>query len=88
MHNITKKHRDERKKYMYEIIKDYIGKDCIIYTMQGSAAVDGIVENVADGWITLKTPGTDDVQAINLEYVTRVRVYPVDKNGKRKTIFA
>ena len=87
MHHLSKKNRMKRRIEMSGIVKEYIGKDCIIYTLQGAAAIDGVVEDVSDGWITVRGFESKELQAVNLEYVTRIREYPKDKNGKRKTVF-
>ena len=67
---------------MNEIIDQYIGKDCLIYTMN-SSNVSGVVTAVKDGWVSVDN-GTD-LDAVNLDYIVRIRVYPRDKKGKRKT---
>ncbi|MDR0813880.1 MAG: hypothetical protein LBO63_07820 [Oscillospiraceae bacterium] len=70
---------------MSEIIKEFIGKECIISTMK--AEVVGVVESVQDNWIKVhsakKDGGTD---IINVEYVSRIREYPRSKYGKKKLI--
>lgn len=85
---IQQKKRMKRKdrSAMNEIIKNYIGKDCIIYNMNGEQ-ITGIITSAVDGWITVQEPSKEDVQAINLDYVTRVREFPYDKNGKRKNFY-
>lgn len=86
-YHMSKKNRMKRRIEMSGIVKEYIGKDCIIYTLQGAAAIDGVVEDVSDGWITVRGFESKELQAVNLEYVTRIREYPKDKNGKRKAVF-
>lgn len=85
---IQQKKRMKRKdrSAMNEIIKNYIGKDCIIYNMNGEQ-ITGIITSAVDGWITVQEPSKEDVQAINLDYVIRVREFPYDKNGKRKSFY-
>ena len=70
---------------MSHIIEKFIGKDCLINLGSGSTA-DGIVKSVADGWVELE--GKDgNMQAVNVDYISRIREYPKNKNGKRKTVF-
>lgn len=71
---------------MKELTKNFIGKDCIIYSVtSGSSAVKGKITEVTDEGILVDCDG--NLQALNLEYVVRIREWPRDKNGKKKTIF-
>lgn len=70
---------------MSHIVEKFIGKDCLINLGSGSTA-DGIVKSVTDGWVELE--GKDgNLQAVNVDYISRIREYPKNKNGKRKTVF-
>ena len=79
--------RKKGKKIMGEIIKEFVGKEVIIYTISDSASIQGTVESVNDNWVTVKGFDSGEAQVVNLEYVIRVREFPKDKNGKRKMIF-
>lgn len=68
---------------MNELIKNFIGKECIVYTLQSQ--VTGIIEKVEDNWISIKKD--DNIEIVNIEYINRIREYPRKKNGKKKTIF-
>ena len=69
---------------MSHIIEKFIGKDCLINLGSGSVA-DGIVKSVSDGWVELL--GKDgNLQAVNIDYISRIREYPKTKNGKRKVV--
>lgn len=69
---------------MAHIIEKFIGKDCLINLGSGSTA-DGVVKSVAEGWIELE--GKDgNLQAVNVDYISRIREYPTNKNGKRKVV--
>ncbi len=69
---------------MSHMIEKFIGKDCLINLGSGSTA-DGVVKSVADGWVELE--GKDgNLQAVNLDYISRIREYPTNKNGKRKVV--
>lgn len=48
------------------------------------SSIQGTVKDVTDGGIVLEKDG--NVEAVNLEYVTRIREYPRNAKGKRKTI--
>ncbi len=69
---------------MSHIVEKFIGKDCLINLGSGSNA-DGVVKSVADGWVELE--GKDgNLQAVNVDYISRIREYPKNKNGKRKVV--
>ncbi|MDR0920183.1 MAG: hypothetical protein LBM93_13210 [Oscillospiraceae bacterium] len=72
---------------MNETVKKFIGKDCLINTV--NSTVDGVIESVEDNWVFLKVSEkyNSTLDMINIEYISRIREYPTDKNGKRKTIF-
>ncbi|MGN0695349.1 MAG: DUF6897 domain-containing protein [Oscillospiraceae bacterium] len=71
---------------MTELIKKFIGKECIIYTMNSSSEqVCGTITELDGDWITIEEP-TGGQEIINLEYVTRIREYPRNKNGKKKSV--
>ncbi|MDO4573530.1 MAG: hypothetical protein Q4C13_09180 [Clostridia bacterium] len=74
--------RNTRSNAMNEIVKRYIGKDCLIYTM--NSQLSGVVKEVVDGWLVVDN-GTDE-DAVNLDFIIRIRNYPRNKNGKRKSI--
>lgn len=67
---------------MEELAKRLIGKECIVYLMDNQ--VTGVLREVNDGAILLHNGKDTDV--VNLSFVMRIREYPVDKNGKRKSI--
>ena len=67
---------------MLELAKNFIGKECIIYTF--NAQVIGTVKEVSDGAILVECKG--NIEAINLDFVTRIREYPRKKNGKKKSV--
>lgn len=68
---------------MQELAKRFIGKDVLVNTV-GSGAVDGILKEVIDNAVVLDKDGKENI--INLDYVIRLREYPTDKKGKRKSI--
>ena len=83
---MLRRHR-KGKKIMEEMIRVYIGKEVLVYTINQEVRIDGILEDVRDGWLVVKGFENGEMQTVNLEYVTRVREYPHDKNGKRKLLF-
>ena len=67
---------------MTELIANYIGKECIIYTMNSQIA--GTIEGENNGWISVNDGRTSDI--INVDYIMRIREYPRNKKGKKKEI--
>lgn len=65
-----------------EILSEFIGQECIIYLYSGQ--VSGVVQSVQDGWLRIRIG--DDLDLVNLEYVSRIRKYPRKKNGKKKSV--
>jgi len=71
---------------MNEIIKKFIGKTCIITTM--NETITGKVETVEDNWIAISNDKKDTglSELIKIDYISRIREYPTNKNGKKKLI--
>lgn len=67
---------------MNEIIRNYIGKECIVYTFQ--TQVTGIIESMQDNWISIKVGSS--LEIINIDYISRIREFPLKKNGKKKSV--
>lgn len=68
---------------MQKFAERLIGKDVLINTV-ASGSYDGVIKEVADNAVVLEKNGKETV--INLDYVIRLREYPTNKNGKRKSI--
>ena len=85
-HILMNKRRKEIKEAMKELAEQFIGKECIVYTLTGNdAAVKGIIKSVTDGGIILERP--DSIEAVNLEYIARIREWPRNSKGKKNQIF-
>ena len=85
-HHIRKKHKKKEIIAMNKIVMDYIGKECLVYTINNTS-VSGVVESVEDSWVTIRSFDGQSTEAVNIEYVTRIREYPKSKKGKRKAIW-
>lgn len=85
--NHRKNHKNKEIFQMKELAQKFIGKECLIYTIASdSNAEKGIIKEITENGILLDDNG--NLQAINLEYVTRIREWPRNANGKKKTFFA
>lgn len=80
---ILKKRNTEDKKKMVELAKRFIGKECIIYSFDGHQ-FEGVINEVDNNAILIEKSGS--AEAINLDFVIRIREYPRNKNGKKKSV--
>lgn len=80
-----KRNKSEEKKNMRELAQQFIGKECLIYTITSDfGAMQGIIKEVSDNGLLIENKGNFEV--INLEYVSRIRECPRKKNGKKKVV--
>ena len=68
---------------MIELAGKFIDKECLIYSFDGHQ-YEGIIKEVAEGAILVEKKGM--IEAINLDFVIRIREYPRNKNGKKKSV--
>ena len=69
---------------MKELATRFINKECLIYSFDGGRQFDGVIKEVTDGAILLEKDGK--IEALNLDFVIRIREYPRNKNGKKKSV--
>lgn len=85
-HMQKKRKQNKEITAMIELAKQFEGKDCIVYTVTGSdGVIKGTLKEVSDGGIIIER--ADGMEAVNLEYVIRIREWPRNSKGKKKTIF-
>lgn len=77
-----KKHNSKEKPEMVELCKKFIDKECIIYTY--NSQIVATLKEVTDGALLIEEKGEE--QAVNIDFVVRVREYPRKKNGKKKGV--
>ena len=80
---VTEKRKMGCKTEMIELAKRFIGKECLIYSFDGHQYT-GTLKEVVDGAMLVEK--NDTVEAINLDFVVRIREYPRNKNGKKKSV--
>ena len=68
---------------MKALATKFTDQECLIYTFGGSQ-YEGVIKEVSDGAILLEKGGK--LEAINLDFVVRIREYPKNKNGKKKSV--
>ena len=86
--NKNKKQQQQQREVgaMKELAKQFIGRECLIYTMMSSdSSIRGTVKEVTDGGIIVENK--EGTEAVNLEYITRIREWPRNAKGKKKQIF-
>ena len=69
---------------MIELAKQFIGKECLIYSFDSNHQFSGTIKEVSDGALLLENNGS--LEAINLDFVIRIREYPKNKKGKKKSV--
>ena len=69
---------------MKELAKRFIDKECVISSFDGNHQYEGVIREVTDGAILVEKNGK--IEALNLDFVIRIREYPRKKNGKKKNI--
>ena len=81
---IIKKRKTEGNTEMKELAKRFIGKECVITSFDGNRQYEGVIKEVTDGAILVEKGGVP--QAINLDFIIRIREYPKNKKGKKSAI--
>lgn len=83
---IKRKNQDKENTVMKDLAKRFIGEECIIYTITSlDGGLEGVIREVEDGGMIVEK-SSGETEAVNLDYVTRIRQYPRKKNGKKKNI--
>ena len=81
---LIKKKFSKEAGQMKELAQRFIGKECIIYTFN-TQQLEGTVTEVTDGALVLVRKDGGE-EAVNLDFVFRIREYPRKKNGKKKDV--
>lgn len=85
-HILKRKKQSKEILNMKELAKQFIGKDCIVYTVTSNDAnIQGVIKEIDDGGMVIEKH-SGEKEIINLDFVTRIREYPRKKNGKKKSI--
>ena len=67
---------------MFELAQKFLNNECIIYTF--NSQITGIIKQVNEGGILIEKNGA--LEAVNFDYIVRIREYPKNKNGKKKSV--
>ncbi len=70
---------------MKELAEKFIGKDCLVYTIASNTeSIKGVIKEVTDSGILIEY--NKELQAVNLEYITRIAEWPRNSKGKKKSV--
>lgn len=69
---------------MKTLAERFIGKECLISSFDGSHQYEGVITEVTDGALLIEKDGK--TEAVNLDFVIRIREFPRNKNGKKKSV--
>ena len=69
---------------MKELAKKFIDKECVIISFDSNHQYEGVIKEVGDSAILVEKNG--NIEAINLDFVIRIREYPKNKKGKKKSV--
>lgn len=64
------------------LAQKFVDKDVLVYSL--NSQISGKILEVSDGAILLDNG--KNVEAINIDYIIRIREYPTNKNGKKKSV--
>ena len=81
---IVEKRKMEGNTEMKELAKRFIDKECLISSFDSNHQFEGVIKEVSDCAILVEKNGT--VEAINLDFVIRIREFPKNKKGKKKSV--
>lgn len=81
--NVMKKRKNGGNGEMKELVKRFIGKECLIYSFDGHQ-IDGVIKEISDGAMLVEKGGT--LEAVNLDFIIRIREFPRNKRGKKKSV--
>lgn len=80
---ILKPKNNEECMQMTEMAKKFIGKECLVYTFD-QHQYTGTIQEVSGRAMLLDNNGS--IEAVNLDFIARIREYPRNKNGKKKSV--
>lgn len=80
---IIGKRKTEGNAEMKELAEKFIEKECVASSFDGNQYV-GIIKEVTDRAILFEKDGK--LEVINLDFIIRIREYPRNKKGKKKSV--
>lgn len=59
-------------------------EECIVYTIN-NAMITCTIKEMGEGWICIAEKDSESI--VNLQNIVRIREYPKNEKGKKKSIF-
>ena len=84
MKTVIEHRKQKGAREMVTLAERMIGKECLIYAF--NQQITGVIEEVTDGAILVRREKSGEVEIVNLDFVMRIREYPRNKNGKKKSV--
>jgi hypothetical protein len=56
--------------FMNELVRTFLGKQCVVYTFEGNR-IKGTIEKVEGNWISIST--AKEAQIVNADFISRIR---------------
>lgn len=83
---LNQRKQNKENVIMKELAKQFIGEECIIYTITSNdGSIQGVIKEIDDGGMVIER-NSGEREIVNLDFVTRIRQYPRKKNRKKKDI--
>ena len=83
---LNQRKQNKENVVMKELAKQFIGEECIIYTIASNdGSIQGVIKEIDDGGMVIER-NSGEREIFNLYFVSRTRQYPRKKNGKKKDI--
>ncbi len=83
LRNIISKRKNGGNTEMKELAAKFIDKECLIYSFNGNQ-YQGIIKEISGSAMLVENGGT--IEVINLDFVLRIREFPKNKKGKKKSV--
>ena len=81
---LNQRKQNKENVVMKELAKQFIGEECIIYTITSNdGSIQGVIKEIDDGGMVIER-NSGGLEIVNLDFVIRIRQYPRKKNGKKK----
>ena len=85
-HILNQKKRNKENSEMKELAKQFLEKECIIYTITSNdSSIQGVIKEIDDGGMLIER-NTGEKEIINLDFIPRICEYPRKKNGRKKGV--
>lgn len=82
----NRRKRNKEILVMKELARQFIGEECIIYTITSNdGSLQGVIKEIDDGGMVIER-NSGEREIVNLDFITRIREYPRKKNGKKKGV--